>query len=67
MSFASKVLIGLGLGILAGVVFGDLIAFVGIVGRGFVLSLQMAVLPFVSVSLLENRVGVDSSMLDLVG
>jgi Na+/H+-dicarboxylate symporter len=60
MSFASKVLIGLSLGILAGVTFGDLIAFVGIAGRGFVLLLQMAVLPFVSVSLIAGLGGLSA-------
>lgn len=54
MSLASKVLIGLGLGIVTGLVLGDLVAFVGIVGRGFVLLLQMAVLPFVSISLISG-------------
>ncbi len=51
MSLASKVLTGLALGIAAGIVFGEAVAFVGILGRAFILMLQMAVLPFVAVSL----------------
>ncbi len=54
MSFASKILIGLGLGILAGIVAGEEVAFLGVVGRGFILLLQMAVLPFVSISLISG-------------
>ncbi|MDJ0849943.1 MAG: cation:dicarboxylase symporter family transporter [Myxococcota bacterium] len=51
MSLASQVLVGLALGIVTGVAFGEAIAFVGIVGRAFILLLQMAVLPFVAVAL----------------
>ncbi len=59
-SFASQVLIGLALGVLAGVVFGEWISFVGIAGRGFVLLLQMAVLPYVSVSLIAGLGGLSA-------
>jgi len=51
VSFSSKALIGLVLGALSGLAFGEQVAFVGVFGRGFVLLLQMAVLPFVAVSL----------------
>ncbi len=51
MSLASKVLTGLLLGIATGVALGETVAFIGILGRAFILLLQMAVLPFVAVSL----------------
>lgn len=51
MSLSSKVLIGLALGILAGVFFGEHVRFLAVVGRGFILLLQMPVLPFIVVSL----------------
>jgi proton glutamate symport protein len=54
VSLASKVLVGLALGVLTGVVFGEQVAFLGVVGRVFVLLLQMAVLPFVAVSLVAG-------------
>jgi proton glutamate symport protein len=51
VSLASQVLIGLVLGIAAGIFLGDLAGALDVVGRGFILLLQMAVLPFVVVSL----------------
>ena len=57
MSLATKVILGLGLGILTGVFFGEEVAFLGTVGRGFVLLLRMGVLPFVAVSLMAGLGG----------
>ena len=57
MSLATKVLLGLVLGVFAGVFVGEPIAVVGVAGRGFVLLLQMAVLPFVAVSLITGLGG----------
>ena len=51
LSLASQVLIGLVLGIAAGIFLGDLAGALDLVGRAFILLLQMAVLPFVLVSL----------------
>ena len=51
MSLSTRVLLGLVLGILSGIFFGDLVAFLGVVGEAFILLLQMAVLPYVAVSL----------------
>lgn len=59
MSFASKILISLGLGVLTGIVAGEQVAFMGVVGRGFVLLLQMAVLPFVAISLMSGLGGLN--------
>jgi Na+/H+-dicarboxylate symporter len=54
MTLSTKVLLGLALGIIAGIVFGELASFLGVVGRGFVLLLQMTVLPYVAVSLVKG-------------
>ncbi|MBW2494543.1 MAG: cation:dicarboxylase symporter family transporter, partial [Deltaproteobacteria bacterium] len=60
MSLASKVLVGLALGIALGIVFGESVAFVGAFGRAYLLLLQMAVLPFVAVSLIAGLGGLSS-------
>jgi Na+/H+-dicarboxylate symporter len=54
VSLATQVLLGLFLGIGTGIFFGDLIAPVGVVGRAFILLLQMTVLPYVTVSLVVS-------------
>jgi len=54
MSLASKVLLGLGLGILTGLFFGESVAFLSLPGRAFVVLLQMTVLPFVSVAMIHS-------------
>jgi Na+/H+-dicarboxylate symporter len=54
MSLASKVLLGLGLGALVGVFFGERVAFLEAPGRAFVVLLQMTVLPYVSVALIHG-------------
>jgi Na+/H+-dicarboxylate symporter/ABC-type amino acid transport substrate-binding protein len=51
MSLASKVLVGLVLGIATGIALGEWAGALAVVGRAFILLLQMAVLPFVVVSL----------------
>jgi Na+/H+-dicarboxylate symporter/ABC-type amino acid transport substrate-binding protein len=51
MSLANKVLIGLALGIAVGIFFGEQVAFLSVVGRAFILLLQMPVLPYIVVSL----------------
>ncbi len=57
VSFASKLLIALILGVATGLLLGDFVAPIGWVGRGFILLLQMAVLPFVSVALIGGLGG----------
>ncbi len=54
MSLSSRVLIGLGLGILLGLFIGELVGPLGIVGDGFILLLQMPVLPYVALSLIAS-------------
>ena len=57
MSLSTKVLIGLGLGILSGIFFGEAVAFLKVVGDAFIQLLQMTVLPYVMVSLIVGLGG----------
>ncbi|HFB98609.1 MAG TPA: cation:dicarboxylase symporter family transporter, partial [Bryobacterales bacterium] len=54
LSLAAKILIGLAVGILTGVVFGEMTARLKIAGQVFVGLLQMTVLPYVMVSLIAG-------------
>ncbi len=54
MSLSTKILIGLALGILTGLFFGEKVAFLGPAGRAFLLLLQMTVLPYVVVALMKG-------------
>jgi Na+/H+-dicarboxylate symporter len=57
MSLSTKVLLGLGLGILAGVFFGEEAAFLKVLGDAFIQLLQMTVLPYMMVSLITGLGG----------
>jgi len=52
LTLSSSILIGLTLGILCGIFFGESCAWLGIVGRGYVGLLQMSILPYMMVSLI---------------
>ena len=52
MSLSAQVIIGLILGIVSGVFFGELVGFLQIVGDAFIRLLQMTVLPYIVVSLI---------------
>src|SRR5262245_61966881 len=54
MSLSTQVLVGLVLGLLAGVVFGERMAPLHGVGRAFILLLQMPVLPYITLSLITG-------------
>jgi Na+/H+-dicarboxylate symporter/ABC-type amino acid transport substrate-binding protein len=54
MSLSTKVLVGLLSGVVVGLFFGELVAFLSVVGDAFVLLLQMAVLPYVVCSLISG-------------
>src|SRR5262245_30972825 len=54
LSLATQVLLGLVLGLLAGVFFGERTAGLQPVGRAFVLLLQMTVLPYIALSLITG-------------
>ncbi len=53
-SLSTRVLIGLGLGIILGLVIGEWVSPLGVVGEGFILLLQMPVLPYVALSLIAS-------------
>jgi Na+/H+-dicarboxylate symporter/ABC-type amino acid transport substrate-binding protein len=57
VSLSTKVLIGLGLGMLAGVFLGEEAAFLKVVGDAFIQLLQMTVLPYMIVSLITGLGG----------
>lgn len=54
MSLAAQVLLGLVAGVAVGVFAGELVSPLGVVGRAFILLLQMTVLPYVVVSLIRG-------------
>jgi len=54
MSLSTRVLLGLGLGILLGLFIGEWVGPLGVVGDGFILLLQMPVLPYVALSLIAS-------------
>ncbi|KPK65083.1 MAG: hypothetical protein AMS21_05750 [Gemmatimonas sp. SG8_38_2] len=54
ISLAAKILIGMALGVLVGLFFGELVAPVTVVGEAFIMLLQMAVLPYVLLSLIAS-------------
>jgi proton glutamate symport protein len=54
MSLSTQVLVGLLLGLLAGVVFGEHMALLQEVGKAFILLLQMPVLPYITLSLITG-------------
>ncbi len=51
-SLATQVLLGLVLGVAAGVFFGEMVAFLNVVGEVFIKLLQMTVIPYIVVSLI---------------
>ncbi len=54
MNLSTLILISLAVGAAAGLFFGELVAPIKIVGDGFILLLQMTVLPYVSISLISG-------------
>jgi len=54
VSLSTKILIGLGLGVLSGIFFGETVAFFKTPGDAFILLLQMTVLPYIVVSLVTG-------------
>ena len=66
MSLSTRILIGLVLGILTGLFFGEKVAFLGMAGRAFLLLLQMTVLPYVVVALMRGIGSLDFDMAKLL-
>jgi Na+/H+-dicarboxylate symporter len=54
LSVSSQVLLGLVLGMVVGVCFGELTAFLQEIGKAFILLLQMTVLPYIMLSLITG-------------
>jgi len=54
LSLASKILIGLGLGVLTGLFFGELTAPLQIVSKAYLRLMQMTVIPYVAVALVAG-------------
>ena len=52
LGLAEQVLLGLGLGIVAGIFFGDMVGWLKIVGDVFIRLLQVTVIPYISLSLI---------------
>ena len=52
LSLSSAILVGMVLGILTGIFFGELVGFMEIIGNGFIKLLQMTILPYILVSLI---------------
>lgn len=52
LSLSSQILIGMGIGIVAGLLFGDYCAFLQIFGDAFVKLLQITILPYITVSMI---------------
>jgi Na+/H+-dicarboxylate symporter/ABC-type amino acid transport substrate-binding protein len=57
VSLATQVLVAVGVGILAGIFFGEKVAFLKLPGDAFIQLLQMTVLPYVMVSLIVGLGG----------
>jgi Na+/H+-dicarboxylate symporter len=54
LSLASRILIGLGLGVLTGLFWGELMSPLQIVSRAYLRLMQMTVIPYVAVSLIAG-------------
>jgi Na+/H+-dicarboxylate symporter len=61
VSFSTKVLAGLALGLVTGLFFGELVGPVKLVADGFVKLLQMTVLPYVTISIVSSLGSLDAA------
>ena len=59
MSFSKKILLGLIVGVAAGLFFGERIAFLKVAADGYVKLLQVTVLPYITVSLIAGLGGLN--------
>ncbi len=59
LSLSAKIMIGLVLGILTGLFFGERAGFLGMAGQAFLLLLQMTVLPYIVIALIKGIGGMD--------
>ncbi|MGB5614468.1 MAG: cation:dicarboxylase symporter family transporter, partial [Sedimenticolaceae bacterium] len=54
LNLSTKIFISLGLGVLAGLFFGEMVAFLEVIGEIWIKLLQMTVLPYVMLSLVTG-------------
>ena len=52
LSLSAKIMIGMGLGLVAGMFFGEYCGFLEIIGDAFIKLLQMTILPYITVSMI---------------
>ena len=52
MQLATKIILGLVSGLVTGIFFGELVAFLKVFGNAFIMLLQMTVIPYITVSLI---------------
>ena len=57
MPLSTKILIGMGIGLLAGLFFGEKVAWLSYVGNGFIKIMQMTILPYITISLIRGLGG----------
>ena len=60
LSLSAKIMIGMGLGMVAGVFFGEYCGFLEIIGTAFIKLLQMTILPYITVSMILGIGGLTS-------
>ncbi len=66
LSLSSKILIGMGLGLFAGIFFGEYCAFLQIIGDAFIKLLQITILPYIIVSMIVGIGGLTSDQAKLM-
>ena len=67
MSLSRQILVGLALGVLTGVFFGERVAFLQVGAEIYVKLLQMTVLPYVTVSLISGLGRLDLAQAKALG
>ncbi|MCM8534267.1 MAG: cation:dicarboxylase symporter family transporter [Lentisphaeraceae bacterium] len=60
MALSTKIFIGLGLGLVVGLFFGEKAAWLSYVGMGFIKILQMTILPYIMVSIIKGIGGLSA-------
>ena len=66
LSLSSQILIGMGLGLFAGIFFGEYCAFLQIIGDAFIKLLQVSILPYIIVSMILGIGGLTSDQAKLM-
>ncbi len=66
LRLSSQILIGMGLGLAAGILFGEYCAFLQIIGDAFIKLLQVSILPYIIVSMILGIGGLTSDQAKLM-